>query len=209
MMAEEEKKRIMAAWQAIADDALAQKAEFDQSHLPKIHIGMATCGIASGALKTQAAFREALNKLGVKAHIHPVGCLGHCYAEPLVIIDHPGSGFAPILYPEVTPAKAGMLVKSFLKEGDPCFEHIMGATVENEMIPSVMEISRFNREKRIIMDRCGRINPESIHEYLADEGYKGVAQSLCSQPIAIIETIDRNVDIERICNRTGIGIKIK
>ncbi|BBO92408.1 NADH-ubiquinone oxidoreductase-F iron-sulfur binding region domain-containing protein [Desulfosarcina ovata] len=181
---------IRTAYQVLADEATARKEAFDQSPLPKIHIGMATCGIASGALETQAAFETALAERGVEAHVHTVGCVGHCYAEPVVVIDHPDSGFPPILYPEVTPGKAKMLVKLFLEEGDPRFEHIMGATVENEMIPSVTEFARFNREKRVIMDRCGRIDPEQIHEYLADGGYHALVEALCQPPEALIDTIE-------------------
>jgi NADH-quinone oxidoreductase subunit F len=184
------KTQVLAAYQAIADEAKARKAQFDQSPLPKIHIGMATCGIASGALETQAAFAAALADRGVDALIHTVGCFGHCYAEPVVIIDHPDSGFPPILYPEVTPGKAKMLVKLFLEEGDPRFEHIMGATVENEMIPSVTEFARFNREKRVIMDRCGRIDPEQIHEYIADGGYGALAAALGREPETILDEIE-------------------
>ena len=182
--------RITAAYQAIADEARARREQFDQSPLPKIHIGMATCGIASGALETQAAFETALAERGIDAHVHTVGCVGHCYAEPVVIIDHPDSGFPPILYPEVTPGKARMLVKLFLEEGDPRFEHVMGATVENEMIPSVMEFARFNREKRVVMNRCGRIDPERIHEYIADGGYGALTTALCRTPETVIDEIE-------------------
>ncbi|MGA6924080.1 MAG: NADH-ubiquinone oxidoreductase-F iron-sulfur binding region domain-containing protein, partial [Desulfosarcina sp.] len=90
---------------------------------------------------------------------------------------------------EVTPGKAKMLVKLFLEEGDPRFEHIMGATVENEMIPSVTEFARFNREKRVIMDRCGRIDPEQIHEYIADGGYQALATALGREPQAILDEV--------------------
>ncbi len=189
-MTEDEKTKVMAAWQPILDKALEKKAAFDQSPLPKIHMGMATCGIASGALETRKAFEDALKNCNINAHIHPVGCMGHCYAEPWVIIDHPTSGFAPLLYPEVTPGKAKMLVTSFLEAGDPCFEHIMGATVENEMIPSVMEINRFKREKRIITRLCGRINPESIQEYIGEKGYKTMVYCLGLPSHAIIETVE-------------------
>ena len=181
---------FMAAYEALSSDATTRRESFDASPLPKIHIGMATCGIASGALETQAAFEEALEARGVEAHVHTVGCIGHCYAEPVVVIDHPDSGFPPILYPEVTPGKAKMLVKLFLEEGDPRFEHIMGATVENEMIPSVTEFARFNREKRVIMDRCGRIDPEQIHEYIADGGYRTLAAALGRPPDKILDEIE-------------------
>ena len=180
---------------------MARRELFDQSALPKIHIGMATCGIASGALETKASFETALAERGIDAHVHTVGCVGHCYAEPVVVIDYPDSGFPPILYPEVTPGKAKMLVKLFLEEGDPRFEHVMGATVENEMIPSVIEFARFNREKRVIMDRCGRIDPEQIHEYIADGGYGALATALCRTP----ETVIAEIEAAGLRGRGGAG----
>ena len=180
---------IQAAYQALADQARERQAQFDQSPLAKIHIGMATCGIASGALETKRAFETTLAERGIEAHVHTVGCVGHCYAEPVVVIDYPDSGFPPILYPEVTPGKARMLTKLFLEEGDPRFEHVMGATVDNEMIPSVMEFARFSREKRVIMARCGRIDPEQILEYIADGGYGALADALGRTPDAVIDEI--------------------
>jgi NADH-quinone oxidoreductase subunit F len=105
----------------IRREAKARRKAFDEAAVPKIHIGMATCGIASGALETKAAFAQALAQRGLEALIHTVGCLGHCYAEPYVIIDHPQSGYPPILYAEVNPGKAQMLTKFFLAEGDPFF----------------------------------------------------------------------------------------
>ena len=146
--------------------------------IPVIHIGMATCGIASGALETKKAFEEALEQQGVAAVVHPVGCFGHCYAEPVVVIDHPASGFPPILYPNVSPGKAIMLTKLYLGEGDPRFEHILGATVENEMIPWVNEFSRFSMETRIVTRLSGQIDPERIDEYILAGGYASLARAL-------------------------------
>ena len=124
---------------------------------PKIHIGLATCGIASGALETKKAFEEVLAGEKVEARIHTVGCIGHCYAEPVVIMENPG--FPPILYHQVTPGKAKMLVKSFLGDGDPLFEHVLGAMEENELIPQVSDFPRFNQETRLVMEKCGLIDP--------------------------------------------------
>jgi len=98
-----------------------------KTDVPYIYIGMATCGLAAGAVETKAAFAEALAERHIEAHIVPVGCLGHCYAEPLVLIDNPG--FPPIYYHNVNPGKAGALVRAFLEEGDPLFEYVLGASV--------------------------------------------------------------------------------
>jgi len=157
---------------------------------PTITIGMATCGIAAGAIETQHAFEEVTAQAGLDANIRTVGCMGHCYAEPVVIIDHPDSGFPPIFYHEVTPGKARMLAKLFLEEGDPRFEHVYGATTENELIPAVMEFPRFNRETRIVMDRCGRIDPEEIDEYIAAGGYQALARALAMAPDEIVAAME-------------------
>jgi NADH-quinone oxidoreductase subunit F len=152
-----------------------------------ILIGMATCGLASGALEVKAAFEEVIAERKINAHIIPVGCLGHCYAEPLVIIEKPG--FPPILYHDVTPGKARLLVKAFVEEDDPVFEHILGAMEENDLIPSVMEFTRFNQEKRIVMANSGLINPEDIYQYIAKGGYSALVKALSVEPQEIINEV--------------------
>ncbi|MEJ2097251.1 MAG: NADH-ubiquinone oxidoreductase-F iron-sulfur binding region domain-containing protein [Deltaproteobacteria bacterium] len=186
-MGEKKAEEVFQGIRREAEERIHRK--LDKS-LPHIHIGMATCGIASGALETKRAFEEALVAQNVSAVIHTVGCIGHCYAEPVVIIDHPESGFPPIFYAGVNPGKAKMLTKFFLKESDPRFEHVLGAIEENELIPSVMEFSRFNMEKRVVTEKCGRIDPEDIDDYLADGGYTCLAAMFDRSPEAVIQEIE-------------------
>jgi NADH-quinone oxidoreductase subunit F len=82
-----------------------------------------------------------------------------------------------------------MLTKMFLQEGDPRLEHILGATVANDLIPSVMDFPRFRQETRLIMERCGRIDPEDIYDYIADGGYASLAAALERDPAEIVATI--------------------
>ncbi|WP_373498685.1 NADH-ubiquinone oxidoreductase-F iron-sulfur binding region domain-containing protein [Desulfococcus sp.] len=186
------KEIIQARFEALQEEAFRRRDAFQRAATPKIHIGMATCGIAAGALETKAAFEQTLKERNIKAQVHTVGCLGHCYAEPVVIIDHPDSGFPPIFYHEVTAGKARMLAKMFIEEGDPRFEHVYGATEVNDMIPSVMEFSRFSLEKRVIMDKCGRIDPDDIYEYIALGGYEALVRAFQMSPGEIVEEIKRS-----------------
>ena len=188
-------------YNTVREAAEKRRIAFMETSVPKIHIGMATCGIASGALETLKAFEEALAENNIQALIHTVGCFGHCYAEPVVIIDHPDSGFPPIFYHEVTPGKAKMLVKLFLGGGDPRFEHVYGATIENDLIPSVTEFSRFNREKRIVMEKCGQIDPENIYDYIAANGYSALSQALKLAPDKIV----KEVELSGLRGRGGAG----
>ena len=154
-----------------------------------IQIGLATCGIAAGALETLETFERELAQSGVEARIRTVGCIGHCYAEPVVIIDHPESGMPPLFYHQVSSGKVKMLVRRFLLEGDPCLEHVLGATVPNDLLPSVMDFARFNLEKRIVMEKCGSIDPQSIDDYILSGGYSALAQALGMPAGHVIEVI--------------------
>jgi len=186
-MAQPNKKDPDQAFSAIHEEAVKRRRVFIEDPAPKIHIGMATCGIASGALETKSAFEEALSERNIGARIHTVGCIGHCYAEPVVIIENPG--FPAIMYHQVTPGKARMLVKSFLEKGDPLFEYLMGAMVENDMIPQVWDFPRFSMEKRLVMQKCGLVDPEDIQDYVANGGYSALVKTLQSSPEAIIGEI--------------------
>lgn len=167
-----------------ADKGLNQLKDGDHA---SVYIGMATCGLASGAMDVKTAFEEALKEYSVNADIVPVGCIGHCYAEPLVIIEKPG--FPPILYSEVTPGKAKLLTKAFLGGEDPLFEYMLGAMEENEMLPWVMEFPRFNHEKKLIMGNSGLIDPNDINQYIVKGGYEALTKALCSESDKILSEV--------------------
>jgi NADH-quinone oxidoreductase subunit F len=174
----------MDAIQKLSRSRLAQKWPAD---LPWVLIGMATCGVAAGAQETKAAFESVLKERGINARIASVGCLGHCYGEPLVIIQNPG--FPPICYQNVTPGKAKALVKAFLEEGDPLFEYVLGAMEENDLIPTVQDFPRFHLEKRIVLESCGRIDPGDIDAYIAVGGYSSLAKAIMLNPDEVIRQV--------------------
>jgi NADH-quinone oxidoreductase subunit F len=158
--------------------------------VPKIYIVMSTCGLASGAAETKQAFEEALSSKSIEARIVPVGCLGHCYAEPLVVIDHPTAGFPPICYYQITPDRARVLVRAYLEEGDPVLKYVLGAMKENDLIPAVMDFPRFSMEQRLVMEHCGLIDPNDIHQYIAEGGYSGLVNALGAEPEDVVDTIE-------------------
>ncbi len=174
----------------LQQEAERRARERKNESIPTIYIVMSTCGLASGAAETKQAFEEALSAKSIEARIVPVGCLGHCYAEPLVVIDHPNAGFPPICYHQVSAGRAGLLVRSYLEKGDPVFEHVLGAMEENDLIPAVMDFPRFNLEQRLVMEQCGHIDPDDIYQYIAEGGYAGLVKALASEPERIIAEIE-------------------
>jgi len=84
----------------------------------EVLVGMATCGISSGARDTLNAFVEILEKEELdNVNVIPVGCLGYCHSEPTVQINIPGKD--PVLYGNVKPDKVHAIVEKHIKEGKP------------------------------------------------------------------------------------------
>ena len=186
-MNQNSKEKLDEVFASIKTDAERRLREMKGDDSQNIFIGMATCGLASGATDVKAAFEEALSERKISARIIPVGCMGHCYAEPLVIIDKPG--FPPILYHDLTPGKARLLVKAFLEEDDPVFEYVLGAMEENDLIPWIMDFPRFNQEKKVVMANSGLLDPEDIYQYIAKGGYSALVKALTLEPEEILHEI--------------------
>ena len=95
----------------------------------EILIGMATCGISSGARETLNSFVEELKNQGMdNVRVVTVGCIGYCHSEPTVQINMPGR--APVLYGNVKKEKVRDIVEKHIKGGKP---------VENLMIEANFE----------------------------------------------------------------------
>jgi len=176
-----------AAFQQIKNDALDHVQRFYDGSKPVIMVGTATCGRAAGALEVLGVIRKALDKEHVDAAVLEVGCMGHCYAEPLVIINKPGH--PAMAYGYVTPEIAQRLVRDYVIGEDPSLEFTLGALEENDLIPSIYDLPRYSYEQHIILTNCGYIDPEDIRQYIAKGGYEALDRALRMQPQEIVDEV--------------------
>ncbi len=83
----------------------------------RISVGMATCGIASGSRETINAIVDEVRILGLSnVSVIQTGCLGYCYAEPVVEIRMPDK--EPVLYGNVDSKNAREIVNRHVKNGE-------------------------------------------------------------------------------------------
>ncbi|WP_319269486.1 (2Fe-2S) ferredoxin domain-containing protein [uncultured Draconibacterium sp.] len=82
----------------------------------QVKVGMATCGIASGAKETMKYFVEELEQEAIDAVVTQTGCMGYCYAEPTVEVKLPGKD--PVIYGHVKKEKAREIIDSYIKRGE-------------------------------------------------------------------------------------------
>ncbi len=181
---------IGTAFQEIRSRAESRWQELWSGNRPVILVGTATCGRAIGALEVVQAFRDEIRKQKIDCPVIEVGCMGHCYAEPMVVIGKPG--YPPICYGRVNPVIAERLVRDFVLGDDPCLEFVTGAFEKNDLIPSFADFPRARYEKKIILKNCGRIDPTEIDHYIANGGYSALVKALQMKPEEVIAEVKRS-----------------
>ena len=154
--------------------------------MSRISFGMATCGQAAGtaALRGRVAARADLRGVAAAAD---VGCLGACFAEPLVDVRTPDG--LHYFFGNVDAAALWHVIRT--ARGTPSSRHLWAVLGERE--PGVLrgfhdletlEVRNpafgqfFGPQTRRISGRCGLVGPDSLAEYVAAGGYRALARAL-------------------------------
>ena len=110
--------KTLAELQAIRDKARAQIGirEEDKDAV-RVLVGMATCGIASGARPVLTALSNLVQEKGLtdRVSVTQTGCIGLCQYEPIVEVMEPGK--PKVTYIKMTAEKAAEVVERHLIGG--------------------------------------------------------------------------------------------
>lgn len=156
-----------------------------------LRIGLGSCGVASGGRNIMEQFREELKARNLDIQIQAVGCVGMCFYEPIAdIVD----GEDTYTYGNVTVDMVKEIVESHIINGQPLDKYIVSSS---KKISPLME-----KQVRIVLKNCGRINPEVIDEYIKNEGYKALEKVLNGMtPEEVIE----DIKVSGLRGRGGAG----
>ena len=152
----------------------------------RIVIGEGSCGIAAGAQKVRSAL-EAL----ITEPIGSTGCIGMCYLEPIVDL-YDGKTLVRRLV-RVSDKDAEAIAEA-VKTGDLSKVDAITITPDDEDF--------LNKQTRIALRHCGLIDPNSLEDYCANDGYEGLRKVLTTMtPEQVIEEIK----ISGLAGRGGAG----
>ena len=142
-----------------------------QVKIDVIKIGLGSCGIAAGGQKVHSALRDIFQKRGIDLEIGITGCNGMCFNEVLVEIVDSYNG--RVIYGHVTPQMLDRLVDEHVCDGKIISEWLTYAedlqAEHNDFIGS---------QKRIVLSRCGIIDPESIQDAMVHGAYQALEKAL-------------------------------
>jgi NADP-reducing hydrogenase subunit HndC len=121
------------------------------------------------------AFNKELEKQGLADEVKVVttGCFGLCALGPVVIVYPEGSFYSSVKVEDVPE-----IVSEHLLKGRIVTRLLYQGTVAEDQIKSLNETDFYRKQVRVALRNCGIINPESIDEYIACDGYQALARCL-------------------------------
>ncbi|MFW5786769.1 MAG: NADH-quinone oxidoreductase subunit NuoF [Halanaerobiales bacterium] len=130
---------------------------------------------SSGAEKVKLELQDELAKHDLLDEIKIVetGCHGFCEKGPIMIVYPEG-----VFYCELEPEDMEEIVEEHLLKGRTVERLLFKEPMTEESIPSYKEIDFYKKQKRIVLSNCGKIDPESIDEYIAMGGYEAAGKAL-------------------------------
>jgi NADH-quinone oxidoreductase subunit F len=143
-----------------------------------------------GSQSIREALKEELEKRGLAREVKVVetGCSGLCALGPNVIV-YPEA----VLYCTVKPEDIPELVEEHFVKGRILKRLTYQEVSTQTMHEDYKSIDFFKKQVRIALRNCGVIDPESIKEYIARDGYFGLAKAVTRmEPSQVLEEIKKS-----------------
>jgi NADH:ubiquinone oxidoreductase subunit F (NADH-binding)/(2Fe-2S) ferredoxin/Pyruvate/2-oxoacid:ferredoxin oxidoreductase delta subunit len=136
---------------------------------------------------------------GVKGEVQIVktGCFGFCERGPIVKV-LPEDSF----YVDVKPEDAHEIIAEQILKGREVKRLLYKGEGEKKAAGTVEDIEFYQKQVRVVLRNCGVINPESIDEYIAREGYSGLEKVLFEWSP---EEVINEIKISGLRGRGGAG----
>ena len=142
---------------------------------------------SGGSDKVLETLREGIKANGLDKEITVVqtGCHGMCEAGPIVIVYPEGT-----FYTHIKPQDAKEIVAEHLLKGRVVERLLYKEAMHSEAVPHYKELPFYSKQVRLTLRNCGYIDPDSLEEYLARDGYQALAKVLTEKtPEQVVEDI--------------------
>jgi NADH:ubiquinone oxidoreductase subunit F (NADH-binding)/Pyruvate/2-oxoacid:ferredoxin oxidoreductase delta subunit/(2Fe-2S) ferredoxin len=153
----------------------------------QVKVGLASCGIASGAKEVYDEF------IRLKIPTKLVGCIGACYAEPLVEIKK--DDFETIIYQKVSVHDVKKIVHSAIHQtNNSCVFAKRKDGVVSDIDASYLEdLEYYSLQEKRVSKHCGIIDPEDIQDYILTGGYTALKKVVAEKnPEKFIDLVSKS-----------------
>jgi NADH-quinone oxidoreductase subunit F len=180
----------------------------------EIRVGLGSCCVASGSGQVAEALAEAIRATGCPVAVKSGACVGMCHRAPLVEVLPAKTGRAPTAgaaatYGNVTPAAAKGIVRRHLAPAGPlrraraALDRALDFFFDETALPSVQPFrvepesdavrAFLAKQKHIVLEHRGQIDPMSIVEYRMHDGYRALTRCVTEMtPEAVIAAVEQS-----------------
>jgi NADH-quinone oxidoreductase subunit F len=125
-------------------------------HTTRVLICMTGCR-ALGAADVAARFRERLEAQGLADQVAIVhtGCIGLCAKAPVMLVEPDN-----FLYGGVTPDDIDEIIERTIRNHLPVER--LAVVQDGQPQPRIDEVSFYKKQRRLVLENCGRIDPREI-----------------------------------------------
>lgn len=141
---------------------------------------------SSGSLKVLEQLTKEIEQKGLQAEIliKPVGCHGFCEQGPVVSIEP-----EKIFYTRVSEADVPDIVASLI-DGAPVERLLYQNPEDSKTLVTYDQVPFYARQQKIVLNNCGKINPEEINDYLTQGGYQALTKALTTMtPQTVVDEV--------------------
>lgn len=173
--------------------ASEQWDNLESGFLARIRVGNGICGHAAGSEGVLTSVKDELAKRNLNIAVHEVGCIGLCFAEPLLDIQKPGE--PRIFLRNVTPEQIPGIVDSLENGNLPNSEQVLGSLGEGTIsgVTNFDDIPSWSYQVRIATRNCGTIDPGNLNHYISQGGYEALDKALTGfQPQELLDEISKS-----------------
>ncbi len=180
----------------VRDAVRAERARCEAAGIVKIRVCMGASCIASGARRVQEALVTEISNQGLdgKAQVCEVGCLGPCSGGPVMVV-------GDVFYEHVKWQDCAEIVREHLGKG-VLVDRLAHRRPDGRHVPRLNEIDFFRRQTKVVLERCGRIDPRRIDDYIAEDGYQALAKVLSERNA---ESVLNELRVSGLRGRGGAG----
>ena len=161
----------------------------------RVAIGLGSCGIAAGGRQVHAAVEAGLHDLGIAAEVVATGCNGLCFRE--VMVELQADGREPCLLGDVTADAVPALLVDWFERGQVPVDQVIARGED-----WTGEAAFVDPQRRVVLARCGRVDPNSLTAYEVSGGYGGLRRAL--KELSPDQVIDQ-VEAAGLRGRGGAG----
>jgi NADH-quinone oxidoreductase subunit F len=142
--------------------------------------------ITSGEKSVKDVLVDELKKNGIEDEVQIIetGCMGACDLGPIVVVYPEGT-----FYQKVTVKNAALIVSEHLVKGRIVPELLYSEPTSEKKAQTSEEIPFYTRQVKRVLRNCGVIDPLSIEEYIARDGYFALGKALEMTPDDIIKLL--------------------